>query len=95
MSHINIYICERKCIHRYIPLFPFWSLVNIINFMQESTVLGSLPLKRFSTSPTSKSDDVHKTTTFKVFNARRTYYMQADNADAMARYKFDILLVFK
>ena len=49
-------------------------------------MLGSLQLKRYSAAATMKGDDVFKPNTLKLYNARRTYFLQADNADAMSRY---------
>ena len=51
-------------------------------------MLGCLQLKRYSAQATMKGDDVFKPNTLKLYNARRTYFLQADNSDAMSRLDF-------
>ena len=50
-------------------------------------MLGCLHLKRYVATATVRGDDVCKANTLKLQNQRRTYFLQTDNADAMARFE--------
>ena len=70
---------------RWLTIHDNGVLYSFKNF-KDQTVLGSLQLKRYYAQATIKGDDIYKPNTLKLYNARRTYYLQADNADAMTRY---------
>ena len=69
---------------RWLTIHDSGLLYAFKNF-KDQTVLGCLQLKRYSALATVKGDDIVKPNTLKLYNARRTYYLQADNTDAMAR----------